>query len=284
MNKFLLILLNIVFLIPKGGAAAEKVPPRHVAAISATPVLNTPDFKKIFSGEIKLDPCRGVRPVEFVALKGTLFTVSEALEKDGVTVYRVTTNDYPYPGETGLFVDARFVEKVKGALQERPRALPGMAEIQRRLLSAVGRPYVWGGNLKDGVPLLRSLYPQGDPLYGVDCSGLLYEATDGFTPRNTSALIAHGEAVPVDGLSAKEIARKLKPLDLLVWKGHVMMVLDEDSIIQSRMGCSGQGGVMVAEKEAALRRLMQSRKPVDLYPGGAAAEESFMVRRWHPGE
>lgn len=285
MNKLLLILLNIVFLIPKAGAAAEKAPPRHVVAISATPVLNTPDFKRIFSGAIKLDPCRGVRPIEFVALKGTLFTVSETLEKDGVAVYRVTSNDYPYPSKTGLFIDARFVRKwVGGVLADRQRQLPPLAEIQRRLVAAVGRPYVWGGNLKDGVPLLRSLYPQGDPLYGVDCSGLLYEATDGFTPRNTSALIAHGEVVPVDGLSAKEIARKLKPLDLLVWKGHVMMVLDEDSIIQSRMGCSGEGGVVVAEKEAALRRLMQSRKPVDLYPGGRAAEESFMVRRWLPGK
>jgi len=284
MKRLFLTLVVLTTSLPTLHAQAGPKPvPRHVVAVSPTPVLNTPEFRKTFSGAVKLDPCKGVRPIEFVALPGTLFSVRESLDKDGVTVYRVVTNDYPYTPDSGLFVDARFVrEWVGGVLAERQRHLPETAEIQRRLLAAEGSPYVWGGNVKEGVPLLRTLYPQGDSLAGVDCSGLLYEATDGFTPRNSSALISFGEGVQVAGLSAGEIAKKLKPLDLLAWKGHVMMVLDADSIIQSRMGCSGRSGVMMTPIGDALRQLMKSRVPVDRYPEGGAEETSFVVRRWLP--
>ena len=284
MKRLFLTLAALTISLPTLHARAGSKPvPRHVVAISPTPVLNTPEFRKTFSGAVKLDPCKGVRPIEFVALTGTLFSVQEALEKDGVTVYRVLTSDYPYTPDSGLFVDARFVrEWVGGVVVERQRHLPETAEIQRRLLAAVGSPYVWGGNVKEGVPLLKTLYPRGDSLAGVDCSGLLYEATDGFTPRNSSALISFGEGVQVAGLSAGDIAKKLKPLDLLVLKGHVMMVLDADSVIESRMGCSGRSGVMVTPIGDALRQLMKSREPVDSYPEGGAAEKSFVVRRWLP--
>jgi len=280
--KRLLFVLAVGAAFFPGADALAKAPARHAVAISPTPVLNTPDFKKVFGGKIKLDPCKGVRPIEFVALTGTLFTILEESIKDGVTVYRVASDDYPYLSQTKFFIDARFVEMVSGPLRERPRSLPAVVEIQRRLLAALGRPYVWGGNVKEGAPLLRSYYPDGDALAGADCSGLLYEATDGFTPRNTSALTGFGQAVAVAGLSAREIAGKLKPLDLLVWKGHVVMVLDADSVIESRMGCAGRSGVMTTPLQQALRKLMKSRQPQDLIPEGSAGAESFVVRRWHP--
>lgn len=255
--------------------------PRYVTAISPTPVLNTPEFHKFFSGSFRLDPCVGVRPVEFVALTGTLFRVEGERQDHGVTIYRVTSSDYPYRSKTGFFVDARFVKEVAGGPHERTRTLPELEVVQQRLLAAVGKPYVWGGNVKEGVPLLRELYPQGDPLAGVDCSGLLYQATDGFTPRNTSALTSYGEAVRVAGLSADQIAQRLKPLDLIVYKGHVMIVLDDSSIIQSTMGCGGGAmGVHLSEIRETLRHLMKRRQPVDLFPSGASGAKSFVVRRW----
>ncbi|HBA87087.1 MAG TPA: glycoside hydrolase [Geobacter sp.] len=274
----------VLILLVRNLNAADKrgARPGFVVAISATPVLNTPAFRQMFSGAVKLDPCKGVRPIEFVALPGTLFAVYEKLEKDGVTVYRVATEDYPYSSQTGFFIDARFVREWKGGvLLQRKRHLPQLAEIQKRLLSALGKPYVWGGNVKDGVPLLRRYYPQGDPLAGVDCSGLLYEATDGFTTRNTSALITYGEPVQVAGLSVDAIAQKLKPLDLLVWDGHVMIVLDSDSIIQSTMGCGGgKSGVTMTPVREALRHLVQTRRPADRFPEGKAGKKAFVVRRW----
>ncbi|MBU5614318.1 NlpC/P60 family protein [Geomonas azotofigens] len=272
--------LVVIPLSPRYAAGAS---PKRAVAVSFAPVLNTPDFAGSFGGKIQLDPCRGVRPIEFIALPGTLFTVEGELEQNGVKVLRVTSSDYPYPSKTGLFVDARFVEMAGGDAKERRPHLPELAEIQKRLLAALGKPYVWGGNVKDGVPLVRTYYPQGDPLAGVDCSGLLYQATDGFTPRNTSTLIGYGEAVPVAGLSAEAIARKLKPLDLLVWNGHVMVVLDDESIIESRMGCGGKpSGVMITPRQELVRQIMKTRKPADSFPKGSAGAKSFVVRRWFP--
>jgi cell wall-associated NlpC family hydrolase len=278
MKKTALILILALF--PALAALADDTP-RYVAAISPTPVLNTPQFHKFFSGEIKLDPCVGVRPVEFVALTGTLFRIEGEQQDHGVTIYRVTSSDYPYPSKTGYFVDARFVKEVAGEPHQRTRTLPALPVVQERLLAAVGKPYVWGGNVKEGVPLLRELYPQGDPLAGVDCSGLLYQATDGFTARNTSALTSFGQAVRVAGLTADQIAERLKPLDLIVYKGHVMIVLDDTSIIQSTMGCGGDKmGVHLSEIRETLRRLMKRRQPADRFPSGAAGARSFVVRRW----
>ncbi|WP_224984721.1 NlpC/P60 family protein [Geomonas agri] len=269
--------------IPISNRTASGASLRKVVAVSYAPVLNTPDFAGSFSGKVQLDPCRGVRPIEFVALPGTLFTVERGLEQNGVKILRVTSNDYPYHSKTGLFIDARFVEAAGADTKERRPHLPELAEIQKRLLAALGKPYVWGGNVKDGVPLLRKYYPQGDPLAGVDCSGLLYQATDGFTPRNTSTLIGYGEAVPVAGLTAELIAAKLKPLDLLVWNGHVMVVLDDDSIIESRMGCGGKpSGVMITPRLELVRQIMKTRKPADSFPKGSAGAKSFVVRRWFP--
>lgn len=273
-----LILLLVLVLLPAALALAEP-PARYAVATTPTPVLNTPDFSRVFGGGLRLDPCKRVRPIEFVALPGTLFRVEGEQQHKGVTVYRVSTSDYPHHAKTGYFVDARFVTAVTGAPKERPRTLPELSVVQQRLMAALGKPYVWGGNVKDGVPLLKELYPQADPLAGVDCSGLLYEATDGFTPRNTSALTAFGDRVPVAGLTPERLAQKLQPLDLIVWKGHVMVVLDDDSIIQSTMGCRGDGGVHATPIRETLRRLMKTRQPVDRpqAKGGAA---SFMVRRW----
>lgn len=280
MKRLFLSVAVLILLAPNLYAVSKEAHvPTRVVAISATPVLNTPEFARFFSGAVELDPCRGVRPVEFVALAGTLFTVRERLDKDGVAVLRVTTKDYPYSRKTGLFIDARFVEPAGEPARERERHLPPEAEIRKRLRAALGKPYVWGGNVKDGLPLLRRYYPDGDPLAGVDCSGLLYEATDGFTPRNTSALTSFGEGVPVAGLSAEEIAHRLKPLDLLVYKGHVMVVLDEESIIQSVMACSGgKNGVKVSPLRDTVANLMKTRAPLDAWPRGNA--KGFVVRRW----
>jgi hypothetical protein len=265
-----------------GAAGATQAPPRSAVAMGPTPVLNTPAFTEVFGGKLRLDPCKGVRPIEFIALPGTLFRIEGELEKDGVTVYRVASNDYPYPSKTGFFVDARLVKIVDAPVPERPRHLPSLAEVQQGLLASLGRPYVWGGNLRDGVPLLGKFYPQADSLAGVDCSGLLYEATNGYTPRNTLALTAYGAAVPIAGLSAGDIAQRLRPLDLIVWKGHVMVVLDRDRVIQSTMGCQGKGGVHVSPLQGTLRQLMKSRRPLDHYPEGKNAAKAFVVRRWFP--
>ena len=177
----------------------------------------------------------------------------------------------------------------------RPRHLPPLKTVIASLLAAQGSRYVWGGNLRGGIPELLSFFPPQQPqhlsphekdlwqLRGVDCSGLLYEATGGFTPRNTSALVAFGKAVPIAGLAAEEIVRRMEPLDLIAWQGHVMIVLDRQRVIESRLDCTGKlDGVRVTPLLTALTTIMQGKTPVDDYQSAAArGVKGFVVRRWY---
>ena len=161
------------------------------------------------------------------------------------------------------------------------------------LKGAIGSPYVWGGNLPEGVnALIGTIYPAGAPiddrtrrritLAGVDCSGLLYQATGGWTPRNTSLLVSYGTGVAVEGKDAQKIAESLKPLDLIVWGGHVIIVLDRNTAIESRLRCSRPdlGGVVITPLQQRLTEIMRTRRPVDAWPGKGKHEGIFVVRRW----
>jgi cell wall-associated NlpC family hydrolase len=159
--------------------------------------------------------------------------------------------------------------------------------------AANGMPYVWGGNVRQGVFELLSFYYQGIShgkdkkrlaLAGLDCSGLLYEATNGWTPRNTSALIRFGDGVPVAGISLLQITALLEPLDLIVWNGHVLIVLDKQTIIESRLECgkTGNGGVIISSLQQRLGSIMKTRQPTNEWPTGGKKKDQFVVRRWYP--
>jgi len=212
-------------------------------------------------------------------------------------MYKVTTEDYPYPTKKGYFVDSRFVKLSRAKPMPRLSTLSPKEVIIGRLLSAVGSDYVWGGNRKDGVPEMLTYYPPLKPLSenkrnkwmfkGVDCSGLLYEATNGFTPRNTSSLLHFGKPVNIAGLSADQIIRKVKSLDLIVWDGHVIIVLGKGRVIESRLdhdkGLPGdQGGVKVSDLKEVLSELLKGRIPVNNYADNVrGVRKKFVLRRWH---
>ncbi len=109
-------------------------------------------------------------------------------------------------------------------------------------------------------------------LKGVDCSGLLYEATDGFTPRNTSDLVHYGSPVSIENKSVGEIQRIVKPLDLIVWKGHVVIVVDSEKTIESRH----LHGVVIAPLKERLEEVLQTRTPKNSWSDG----NHFVIRRW----
>jgi hypothetical protein len=294
--------LPLTFLLLAGIAASAVSAgyrPHYAVAVLPAPVLNSPDFAGIFGGQdgrsLRTDASGLIRAVEFVALPGTPFTIDSVIEQEGKTVYRVTTEDYPYPSPAGYFVDSRFVRITPDSPPPRPRSLPSLHTIIERLLSARGSAYVWGGNVQAGIPEMLTFFPPAgdaplDPetgslwqLKGVDCSGLLYEATGGFTPRNTSSLVDYGEPVPVAGLQAADIVRKLEPLDLIAWPGHVLIVLDRERVIESRLGTKGSsGGVRVNRLRSTLERIMASRAPADRIASSTAeGGKRFVVRRWY---
>jgi cell wall-associated NlpC family hydrolase len=198
------------------------------------------------------------------------------------------------PSRAGYFIDSRFVTGSADRPPARERRLPPRKTIIANLLAAQGSAYVWGGNLHSGLPEMRTFFPPRLPpplpprsaarwdLRGLDCSGLLYEATGGFTPRNTSLLTGFGRAVPCAGLTGAEIVKQLEPLDLIVWNGHVLIVLDRDRLIESRLDCSGErDGVRVRPLPARLQEIMQTRKPLDSYGEAGGGGNGFVIRRWY---
>jgi hypothetical protein len=262
----------------------------YSVAILPTPVLNTPDFESIFGGNkgrtLKLINGQ-INEIAFIALPNTVFTIEETHMENNHEILKVTTKDYPYKNSTGYFIDSRFVEKKINKPRERIKTLLDKEIIIKYLLSLKGAKYVWGGNFSNGISEMLTFYkPDVNltpdikdkwTLKGVDCSGLLYEATNGFTPRNTESLFDFGSSVKIQGLSAEEIAKKLKPLDIIVYKRHVIIVLNSRETIES----TPLEGVHTKNILATLKNLMRDKIPADKYMPEINAGQ-FVVRRWHP--
>lgn len=263
----------------------------YAAAITATPVLNTPDLTSVFGGrsgrQLKTDRCGQVRELEYIALPDTLFRLVGRHRSGTADIYQVESDEYPAPPGGRLYVDGRFLAFGRSAAESRRIALPPLDRILSTLRASAGLRYVWGGNVPEGVPELAQWYfgggSEGDILAGLDCSGLLYNATRGATPRNTSQLIAFGQGVAVAGRSAAEIAKTLLPLDLIVWNGHVIIVLDRQTAIESRLECGkpGNGGVVLTDLTRRIAEVMRTRRPVNAWPEGKKKSDIFVVRRWY---
>lgn len=257
----------------------------------AAPVLNVPHFAAVFGGKdgltLKTDSCGQVRELEYIALPGTVFSILEKKRIADSVVFQVATAEYDVPSNVRLYVDSRFVRLEKGVPAQRIKSLPQRDRIVAALRSQAGISYVWGGNVPCGVPQLASWFFRGitdAPLAGVDCSGLLYHATNGWTPRNTSQLTGYGRGVVLAGKSVAEIVPLLQPLDVIVWNGHVIIVLDHENAIESRLECGrpGNGGVIITPLSQRLAEIMRSRRPLNAWLKGKKLNDGFVVRRWLP--
>ena len=287
--KKLFLLISIMTICWTTSSAAAQ----YAVARSATPVLNSPDFSTIFGGTdgntLKTDRCGQVRELEYIALPGTSFKLLREIRNINSRIYQVETPDYPTPANGKLYVDSRFIELHDSQPPARTRKLTGLHKVISDLRGANGSPYVWGGNVQQGIGQLSEMFYHGtrppgkqELLAGLDCSGLLYQATQGWTPRNTSQLISFGTGLAIAHKTIGEIARMLEPLDLIVWNGHVIIVLDKDTAIESRLECGkpGHGGVVTTELEQRLAEVMRIRRPMDSWPKEGKQRDVFVVRRW----
>ncbi len=256
--------------------------PSWAFCIHPTPVLNTPDFSASFSGKLSLDKNNLLRCVETVLLPGSLIELLEPVPL--TSIWKIRSGEYPYSG--AYYVDERFIKKISSSQKERSKKLPAIDELLAVLEQLIGTRYIWGGNWPKGISLLLDLYPPQttlDPLEndtrqlkGVDCSGLFYFVTDGYTPRNTSSLLHFGESIPIQGKTAHEIANSLLPLDFIVWKGHVISVWNQQWAIESLVG----KGVITTPLEDRLLQVMENRSPKNEWT--QSDEPLFVARRWHP--
>lgn len=247
---------------------------QYAQAKSFTPILNTEDFSSVFGGKTKthlpLDEQGLLRAVESIAFPGTSFTILEEKENE---IVRVESPEYPYSGP--FFVDRRFLHEFSDVFIARKPSLPSAEKILQTMHNLIGYRYFWGGNCHH-VPEMLSLYPPKEKidsslqddwsLKGFDCSGLTYYATHGIVPRNTSRWLDFGKEVPVKEKTLEDICSSLKPLDAFVWKGHILFLYNENTVIESRI----HKGVIITDLQTRLKEIVFEEK------------KDFVVRRWHP--
>lgn len=283
MNKkyFFAFILFILF------SVAAQSQQNYAVSINYTPVLNTNDFASVFGGKtgnrVKLDGRGLIGEMEFVALPNTSFEILESIPVENHFIYKVSTNDYPYTNSP-LYIDSRFVKMSEVRPEIRKIEKFSKEKITGNLSSLENNIYMWGGNTPNGIPELLEFYPSNGNisestkelwiLKGVDCSGLLYFATGGATPRNTSSLINFGNAVDIKGMNAKQISDIVQPLDLIVWNGHVVIVLDNETTIES----TPSKGVHKTDLISRLKTIMNERKPVNDWQ--STSGKRFVIRRW----
>ncbi len=80
----------------------------------------------------------------------------------------------------------------------------------------------------------------------------------------------------IEDKDAEAIVKILKPLDLIVWKGHVVCVLDGKTTIESWAGY----GVVRFNSLNRLSYIMERRVPANA--SDPKAKPHFVIRRWHP--
>lgn len=283
MKKLHLLLLLLLFF---SNAYSQK----YSVAKDLTPVLNTYNFFLVFGGEdgssVKLDDRGLIGEMEFIAFPGTVFEIIEVadFEDRNLKYYKVKTDEYKYEGD--FYVDSRMVTTYDKKPEPRKIAKPVKEEVLELMKSLIGYPYMWGGNYAYGIYPMLNYYPPKNEidettealwiLKGVDCSGLLYQTTSGYTPRNTSSLLSFGNPVDIEDKPLEEIIPLLKPLDLIVIKGHVVIVLDENTVIES----SPTKGVHTTELQTRLSNIMNDCKPVNEFGKRAWKEKEFTIRRW----
>ncbi len=208
-----------------------------------TPLFNTKELSTLFQKPLPFDSQHLIRALETILLPSSPLTI----QKEHETVLEVTSSEYA--SSSPLYVDKRFIIQTS-SLEEKKRPMPSKKTLLKRFSSYPKRPYIWGGNTKDGIPELFEYYPPQTLLThyewlhwhfrGVDCSGLLYDITEGATPRNTKDLCHFGYQVET-----------LKPLDMIVWPGHVLFYLTQETLIESRAGV----GVTISKASLRLKEL-----------------------------
>lgn len=195
--------------------------------VKNTPLFNCKNFPDCFQYPLKFDHRYLLNELETVLYKDSVVEVLQVTD----CIAEVKTKEYP--SEKRLYLDTRFLEFTESEPMPREIPLSTKRQILAKLENFPKCIYIWGGTDPKGVPSWSTYYPPTSLLTpfemahwhfkGVDCSGLLYNVTNGATPRNTRELRQFGTKVG-----------SLRPLDLVLYPGHVMIVLSKDKMIESR--------------------------------------------------
>ncbi len=231
----------------------------------AVPLMSLP-MDEVFADELAfvshLDSQQLLRSMEMVLLPGQQVQFVRFGKGSSIQVVFADYSKYLLYTDASAF----FPEATKKPQPTKPKYISA-GTILQNLLDRVGVPYFWGGNVSSGQPKMLEWYPNYPheealktlwQCTGVDCSGLLYEATEGGTPRNTSGLKDFGEEVSYEGESFEHfVQNSLQPLDLLVFSGHVVIAIGDGCYIESTTG--GDRVVRVVQGFDALRPFFEKK-------------------------
>ncbi len=303
MKKYsiLLIIVSIFFISFTYAQEIKSTKTYYAVAKIATPVLYTDDFSSVFGwtgSQLKFDDYWEIDELEFIALPKTVFVIKWVILKpNNVKILKVETTDYPYPTDKWYYIDSRFVKIYSTKPSERIKILPSKEEVLSNLVSASGSIYTRWGNNKNGIIQLLLWYPSSGSivkelrdqwmLKWVDCSGLLYEATKWYTPRNTSTLLSYGTWVNIEWKNVDEIIKEVTPLDIIVRKWHVIVILDNKRAIQSKLDYDDvkegfQWWVKILPLKEVIEDILKTRVAVNNYDDELIDwKKKFVIRRWY---
>ncbi len=245
-----------------------------IEILKPCPVLNTPKFSAVFSGNhLPLNEKGHPYHFEFVALPGMRFSLLQELP------HYIVQIAWPKYGVKPLYIDRRFAASCS-IPSSKKEFIPSARHLLEHMEQRVGTSYVWGGNWATGIPEMLSFYPPKKELLprteelwtfrGLDCSGLLFEASNGLTPRNTSHLLKFGKSLRSENFS------ELLPMDLIVYPGHVLFVRDPLTIIESK----SPFGVRICSLVERLKEIQQKRTYLKNWTPTANPNSHFTIRRF----
>lgn len=182
--------------------------------------------------------------------RGSLVAATPAAEG----VVRVLDSRYRPYYRRPLYAVAELLAPAGRAAPGPPPPAPPPAMVIERLLGLEGAPYLYGGSAVEGSPaqrealLARGLFdprdaadPELDRIMtstGLDCSGLFNVAT-GYAffgdTRHLYHRFAAGlrEVPPRARRDPAAVAEHLRPLDVLLYRGHMIVALGDDRVIQA---------------------------------------------------
>ena len=275
----------------------------------ATTILPTPlywlnkkweiDINRIMWWEwttwLLLDSSNTIDQLWIVLPVWTPVTLIKKVENWKFTYYEVRSRDFDvwYGENDWYFLDSRFIKIDDKKAAEHVHKVPDMSTIFKTLLAAVDSQYIWWGSYYQWIPEINELYPtpsdvelstweqQYKILQWTDCSWLLWQATNWYTPRTTRTLLTFWDSVAISWLNVKEITKVVKPLDLIVWAGHVIIILSNEYAIESIWKKDFEWWVEIVKLDERLEDIFTRRQPVNEWNKSSLPDkQKFVIRRW----
>lgn len=246
---------------------------------------------------LKLDSANTIDELWVVLPPNRPLTLINKVETWDFTYYNVRTREFDtWSGSAdSRYIDSRLVEKQEYKAAEHEPQLPSKWQLIKNLFDALWTQYVRGWSRYQWIPEMNELYPTPEwvelsesekeykILKWVDCSWLLWQATDWYTPRNSRGMLTFWKSVPISWNTIDEIIEKVEPLDVLARWWHVIIILSKDYEIESIRKENFEWGPEIVDLRTRLEDIFTRRVPVDERSESSLSDkEKFVIRRRYP--